>query len=69
MKPKIPHPAYEDGWNDAMRLRDKQAPAAPPPSEFKAPARALFDPLAWVMALAIIGFQLVLALTIYNHKS
>ncbi len=68
MKLKTPHPAYEDGWNDAMRLRDKQAPA-PQPSEFKAPLRAPFDPLAWVMAVATTGFQLVLALTIYNHKS
>jgi hypothetical protein len=68
MKPKTPHPAYEDGWNDAMRLRDKQAPA-PQPSEFKAPTCGSFDPFAWVMAVAIIGFQLLLALTIYNHKS
>ena len=71
---KTPHPAYEDGWNDAMRAKARVLPTTAsftitvPPLPTKAETPFFRDPFAWVMLGVITVFQIVLAVTIYNHK-
>jgi hypothetical protein len=71
---KKPHPAYEDGWHDAMRAKSRILPTTrhfeieTPPTK-KAETPFCRDPFAWVALVVITVFQIVLAVTVYNQKN